>query len=63
MHIKDDIEVIVSDDKWYDLFDGGYIKPEEILEDYADIQKVEKAIETIEEFYLALELSGKLQMM
>lgn len=63
MNIKDDINVNTTDDKWYDLFDGGYIRPAEILEDDADVLKVEKAIETINEFFEAYEESGKLEYM
>jgi len=39
-----------SDDFWYDLFDGGYIKPEEIIEDQSDIDNVIDAISVLSEF-------------
>ena len=35
---------------WYDLTDGGYINPEEILEDPQDVKRVNEAIKTIKEF-------------
>ena len=39
-----------SSDFWYDLSSGGYLKPEDILEDSNDIERVKKAIETIKDF-------------
>lgn len=39
-----------TDDFWYDLIDGGYLKPEEILENKEDVDRVLAAIETILEF-------------
>lgn len=41
---------IVTDDFWYDLTDGGYIKPNELLEDKDEIQQVEEAIKLLEKF-------------
>ena len=41
---------IVTDDFFYDLFDGGYIKPEKLLKNQEDIDKVKKAIEVISNF-------------
>lgn len=38
-------------DFWYDLTDGGYIRPEEILEDKEDVAKVLAAIAVLKEFY------------
>lgn len=43
-------DVYESEDFWYDLFDGGYINPEQILEDQESIDKINKAIEVLEEF-------------
>ena len=40
---------------WYDLTDGGYIKPEEILEDAEQLEKLEDAIEIVRSFEVALE--------
>ena len=39
-----------SDDKWYDLFSGGYIKPEELLDSNEDVCKVKYAIKILENF-------------
>ena len=41
---------ISSSDFWYDLTDGGYLKPEEICVDPNDAQKVNKAIAIIKDF-------------
>ena len=41
---------IVTDDFWYDLFDGGYIKPEKLLKNQEDIDKVKNAMEIITDF-------------
>ena len=35
---------------WYALSDGGYLKPEDILEDEKEINKVQEAIDIIREF-------------
>lgn len=43
-------DVYGSDDFWYDLFEGGYITPEQIFDDKALINKVNKAIKTLELF-------------
>jgi len=39
---------------WYDLTDGGYVKPEELLEDEKQIEEVVKAIDLLESFEIAL---------
>jgi hypothetical protein len=41
---------IETDDFWYDLFEGGYIKPETLLESGEDIKKVRDAITLLREF-------------
>lgn len=41
---------IVTDDFWYDLFDGGYIKPEKLLKNQKDIDEVKNAIEILTDF-------------
>ena len=50
MNFKKDVEIITSD-FWYDLFHGGYIKPEELLEDKNDIDNVKNAVEVLKKFY------------
>lgn len=49
MKIKEGLEVSTGE-FWYDLTDGGYLKPEEILVDEKDIEAVRKAIKIIKEF-------------
>lgn len=49
MKFKDGAE-IVTEDFWYDLFSGGYIKPEKLLESPEDIQKVREAMKVLEDF-------------
>ena len=49
MKIKKGLAVSTGD-FWYDLTDGGYLKPEGILEDPKDVEKVLAAIATIREF-------------
>lgn len=39
-----------TEDFWYDLSSGGYLKPSEILEDLEDIKRVMEAIEVLREF-------------
>ena len=41
---------IWTSDLYYDLFECGYIKPEDLLENEEDIDKVKQAILTINEF-------------
>lgn len=49
MKIKEGCEAS-SDDFWYDLTDGGYLNPEEILENKEDVDRVNEAIKVLQEF-------------
>ena len=49
MKWKENAEIVTSD-FWYDLIDGGYIKPKDLLEDEEEIKRVEEAIKVLEEF-------------
>lgn len=60
MRIKKGICVGSSDGFWYDLSSGGYIKPEECLEDEKDIAAVNMAIMVLEKFESALEAADAL---
>ena len=40
---------------WYDLIDGGYIRPEELLKDEKQLKELENAIEIVKSFEQALE--------
>lgn len=49
MKIKEGCTASTSD-FWYDLTDGGYLNPEDILENAEDVARVKEAIETLKEF-------------
>ena len=44
-----------SDGFWYDMTQGGYIRPEELLEDSEQLEKLNKALSTVISFERALE--------
>lgn len=46
---------VTSEDFWYDLAYGGYIKPEDCLEDALDAEKVNAAVKILKEFEKACE--------
>jgi len=54
---------ITTSDFWYDITDGGYIKPENLLENKADVLAVKKAIETLEDFRQSAEDQDVLEVM
>ena len=48
---QENIELVIeSEGFWYALTDGGYIKPEEILENKEDIDKINEAIQILQTF-------------
>ena len=49
MKIKKGLEISTGD-FWYDLTDGGYLKPDEICENPEDAKKVEEAVKVIKDF-------------
>ena len=49
MKFKEGSEIATAD-FWYDLTDGGYIKPAELLEDVSDAKKVTEAIAVLQQF-------------
>ncbi len=49
MQFKKGLE-ISTNDFWYDLSTGGYLKPRDMLINEEDIQKVEEAIRVIMDF-------------
>ena len=49
MKVKENCEAYTSEFH-YDLFLGGYLKPENILENQEDIERVKNAIAVINEF-------------
>lgn len=60
MKWKKDAEIVTSD-FWYDLTDGGYIKPSELLDDADEAKKVEDAIKIVEEFKRSAEENNILE--
>lgn len=52
---------IETSDFWYDLTDGGYIKPKNVLENLDDILAVEKAKHLLMEFKDQAEAKGVLE--
>ena len=55
--------IIESSDFWYDLFEGGYIKPKNLLESLDDILAVERAKNLLMEFRNHAEEQGVLEEM
>ena len=49
MNIKKNLEVSTSD-FYYDLTQGGYLKPTEMCENQEDAEKVAEAIKVLEDF-------------
>ena len=47
-----------SDGFWYDVTDGGYVKPEAVLADGEQVRKVKDAIDLLVDFKLAMEKKG-----
>lgn len=54
MKIKENLNITTTD-FWYDITDGGYLEPSEILEDEKDIIQVKEAIKTLIKFRDACE--------
>lgn len=48
--LKDGVSTRCSEDVYYDLTDGGYLKPEDFLKNEKDIVEVLKALEIVEKF-------------
>lgn len=55
-------EAIYSTDPYYDLTNGGYIKPSELLTDTEQIKQVEQAIQIVYEFLEQAESNGVLEI-
>jgi len=52
MKAKEKVEVVVTDDFYYDLFEGGYIDPEKILVDPHEVFDAMNTIRNFEHFLL-----------
>jgi len=53
---------VVSTEPHYDLFSGGYIKPEALLADEEQAAKVRDAVETVRQFLDQAESAGVLEL-
>lgn len=45
-----------SDGFWYDITDGGYIRPRELLRDENQLKELEKALSIVKSFEGAMEM-------
>ena len=52
---KDAKQLITTEDPWYGITDGGYIKPEYFLEDEEQIAKLYAAVNLVHDFFEQLE--------
>jgi hypothetical protein len=57
MEFKKGAEITTSE-FWYDLIDGGYTKPEDLLKNKEDIKKVKEAIKVLKDFYDSADEQG-----
>lgn len=60
MQTKTDAQLVSTDDFFYDLFDGGYINPRDLLVE-EDAKKVEAAMLVIRNFEDTLNTAGLLE--
>ena len=58
---KEDAERVYSDDYFYDLFEGWYICPKEVLVEESQAKEVEKAMKTVSSFLSQMESAGLLK--
>ena len=63
MVVKGVAPEMATEDFWYDLFYGGYIRTADFLEYEEDIEQVEKAVEVLQKFREALFFSQKITEM
>ncbi len=62
MKFKEKIETVATSDLYDDLFNGGYIKPENMLWP-KDAEKVNQAISLIDEFITEAEENGAIELL
>lgn len=62
MKFKKVEEPVVTSDFLYDLFDGGYINPADMLEKPRDVKRVEEAIATINVFLTEASAAGAIEL-
>lgn len=62
MKFKDIEDTIFTDDPYYDLIEGGYIKPEELLEDPKEAEAVRAAVNLLEQFFKEAKRKGIIEL-
>ena len=60
MQINSEATPVVTGDPYYDLFMGGYIKPEKLVSE-KDAKTVRDAMDVIAEFFTVLEDNGLIE--
>ena len=63
MKFKADVEPTATCDFWYDLFEGGYLKPARFLEDPEEAKRIEEARKLLMEYKCELMDSGLVEDM
>lgn len=63
MKFKDIGSPIPTSDPWYDLFQGGYFKPEELLADQEEARKVREAMKLVHKFMDEMEDKGIIEIL
>lgn len=58
---KKDAKTVYTSEPWYALVDGGYIKPDDMLEE-KDAKRVKEAIKLLEQFLSEAEYMGFLEV-
>lgn len=62
MKFKKRDEPVFTTDPYYDLFEGGYVVPEELLEDPEDAKRVRAAMKVLEDFWSHATDSGAVEV-
>jgi hypothetical protein len=62
MKFKSLKEPIGTSDPYYDLFDGGYFKPEKLLADKEEIVAINAAIKLIKQYLSEAEEQGAIEL-
>lgn len=62
MEFKDLEEPLYTSDPWYDLFDGGYLDPEEILKNESDVRAIRNAMWVIQAYLDEAQEAGAIEI-
>lgn len=55
-------EPVVSSDLYYDLFEGGYLEPKNLLKDKKDVKAVEDAIALVKKYLEEAQEAGSIEV-